>query len=156
MRRIYSGCVIEVSRGSLLEVVDNVDTLIIDLASITYGSDPSSFINNIRLALDYGYLRQRVIFVVDYWSDAQRSVVQPYVELLRDLGLDYVLSRSKPAEITAAEMCREIPRCIVLSRDYDPLQIVDEEIQPVGYRHRWIVRKIRIDRECVKNLSLRL
>jgi len=44
-------------------------------------------------------------------------------------------------------------KAIVLSRDYDPLQIIDEILQPVKISEKsWIVRLVRIDRECVDNL----
>ena len=52
------------------------DYLIIDLASITYGlKSPRSFLVNIKLALDYGYLKPRVIFVLDYSKPIHREIV---------------------------------------------------------------------------------
>ena len=60
LRRTYSRCITEVARGLLPDLVNGVyDYLMIDLASITYGlKDPRAFLANIKLALDYGYLKQ--------------------------------------------------------------------------------------------------
>jgi hypothetical protein len=52
------------------------DYLIIDFSSIAYGlRRPRSFLTNIRLALDYGYLKPKVIFVLDYSKPVHREVV---------------------------------------------------------------------------------
>ena len=62
LRRTYSRCVREVVRGLLPDLVNGIyDYLMIDidLASITYGlKDPRAFLANVRLAIDYGYLKQ--------------------------------------------------------------------------------------------------
>ena len=68
MREAYSRCLVEVSRGLLPDLVnDKYDYLVIDFPSIAYGlSRPRSFLVNIKLALDYGYLKPKVIFVLNY------------------------------------------------------------------------------------------
>ena len=60
LRRTYSRCVREVARGSLPDLVNGVyDYLVIDLASITYGlRDSRAFLANVRLIIDYDYLKQ--------------------------------------------------------------------------------------------------
>ena len=69
--------------------------------------------------------------------------------------MDYILSLEESAEIKAAEICKEFQekniKCIVLSRDYDPLQIIDEMLQPYKITEKvWILRLVRVDRECLK------
>jgi hypothetical protein len=58
----------EASRGLLPDLINGkYDYLIIDFPSIAYGlSRPRSFLVNIKLALDYGYLKPKVIFVLNY------------------------------------------------------------------------------------------
>ncbi len=77
MRRVYSRCVFEVARGLLPDLVNGVyDYLMVDLASIAYGfKDPRAFLVNVRLAIDYGYLKPNVIFVIDYSRPKHRAVV---------------------------------------------------------------------------------
>ena len=60
LRRTYSRCVVEVGRGVLPDLINGLyDYLMVDLASITYGlRDPRAFLANVRLAIDYGYLKQ--------------------------------------------------------------------------------------------------
>lgn len=152
LRRVYSRCVVEVERGLLPDLVnDRYDYLIIDLASITYAvRDPRAFLINIRLALDYDYLRPRVIFTIDYSRPEHKAVAETRIKWLRDLGLEYVLADNEPAEMRAAKECLAKPRCIVLSRDYDPLTIVDEILQPLKVSERaWVNRRVRVDRECL-------
>jgi hypothetical protein len=152
LRRAYSRCVVEVSRGLLPDLVNGYyDYLIIDLASITYGvNDPRSFLVNMRLAIDYGYLEPRVLFVLDYSKPEHRGVAGSRIKWLRDLGLEYVLAENEPAEVRAARLCLERPRCIVLSRDYDPLTIINEMLQPIKVSERaWVLRKIAINRDCL-------
>jgi len=152
LRETYSRCVREVARGLLPDLVnDRFDYLVIDLASITYGvSDPRSFLVNIRYALDYGYLRPRVVFVLDYSKPEHRGVAGSRIKWLRDLGLEYVLAEDEPAEVKAARLCLERARCVVLSRDYDVLTVMDYMIQPIKVSERaWIVRLVSIDRGCL-------
>jgi len=68
LRETYSRCVREVSRGLLPDLVNGrYDYLIIDYPSIAYGlRRPRSFLVNIKLAMDYGYLKPKVIFVLNY------------------------------------------------------------------------------------------
>ncbi|ADY00973.1 MAG: hypothetical protein ACP5GZ_07310 [Vulcanisaeta sp.] len=154
LRRIYSKCVVEVERGTLSDLVnDRYDYLMIDLASITYGlRDPRTFLMNVRLALDYDYLRPSVTFVIDYSRPEHKAVAESRVKWLRELGLDYILAEDEPAEVRAARECLRRGRCIVLSRDYDPLTVMDEMIQPIKITERaWINRKITINKECLNN-----
>jgi hypothetical protein len=127
------------------------DYLIIDLASITYGlKSPRSFLVNIKLALDYGYLKPRVIFVLDYSKPIHREIVDSKLWWFRELGLEYVLADNEPAEVRAARLCLERPRCIVLSRDYDVLTVMDFMLQPIKVSERaWLVREVFIDRTCL-------
>ena len=76
LREAYSRCVREVARGLIPDLVNGLyDYLVIDLASITYGlKDPRAFLVNVRLAIDYGYLRPGVIFVVDYSRPEHEAV----------------------------------------------------------------------------------
>ena len=74
------------------------------------------------------------------------------VRWLRELSLDYILAEDEPAEIRAAKECLKRGRCIVLSRDYDPLTIINEMIQPIKVSERaWVVRKVVVDRDCLKH-----
>jgi hypothetical protein len=154
LREAYSRCVREVSRGLLPDLVNGrFDYLVIDLASITYGvSDPRPFLVNIRYALDYGYLRPRVVFALDYSKPIHREVAKSRIKWLRDLGLEYVLAKDEPAEIRAAKMCLERPRCVVLSRDYDVLTVMDYMLQPIKVVEKaWFVRLVSIDRACLSS-----
>ncbi len=147
----------EVARGTLPDLVNDLyDYLMIDLASITYGlKDPRAFLVNVRLAIDYDYLRPSVVFVVDYSRPEHRAVAESRIRWLRELSLDYILAEDEPAEIRAAKECLNKPRCIVLSRDYDPLTIMDEMIQPIKVSERaWIVMKVMVDRNCLKRRGL--
>ena len=128
LRRAYSRCVREVARGSLPDLVNGFyDYLMIDLTSITYGlKDPRAFLANIRLAIDYGYLKPSVIFVIDYSRPEHKTVAESRIRWLRELSLDYILAEDEPAEIKAARECLRRDKCIVLSRDYDPLTIINE------------------------------
>ena len=58
------------------------------------------------------------------------------VRRLRELGLDYVLTKDEPAEIRAARERLKRGKCIVLSRDYDPLTLINEMLQPVKISER--------------------
>ena len=152
LRRVYSKCITENARGTLPDLVNGIyDYLMIDLASITYGlRDPRAFLVNVRLAIDYDYLRPNVVFVVDYSKPEHKAVAEVRVKWLRELSLEYILAEDEPAEIRAARECLNKPRCIVLSRDYDPLTIINEMIQPIKITERaWINRKITINRECI-------
>ena len=43
-------------------------------------------------------------------------------------------------------------RCIVLSRGYDPLTVINEMLQPIKVTERaWFVRRITVDRDCLKH-----
>ena len=157
LRRVYSRCVVEVVRGLLPDLVNGVyDYLMIDLASITYGlRDPRAFLVNVRLAIDYDYLRPSVVFVVDYSRLEHRAVAESRIRWLRDLGLDFILAEDEPAEIRAAKECLKRGRCIVLSRDYDPLTIINEMIQPIKVSERaWVVRRVMVDRDCLSRQGL--
>ena len=122
LRRVYSRCVVEVARGLLPDLVNGFyDYLMIDLASITYGlRDPRAFLVNVRLAIDYNYLRPSVTFVIDYSRPEHRAVAESRIRWLRELSLDFILAEDEPAEIRAAKECLKRGKCIVLSRDYDP------------------------------------
>ena len=153
LRRVYSRCVVEVSRGPLPSLVNGAyDHLMIDLASITYGlKDPRAFLTNVRLAIEYGYLGPRVVFVLDYSRPEHRAVAESRVKWLRELGLDFILADDGPAEIRAARECLRRGRCIVLSRDYDPLTEMTEMLQPIKVSETaWVVRKIVVNRDCLR------
>ena len=62
--------------GLLTDLVDGVyNYLMVDLASITYGvKDPRAFLMNVRLAIDYGYLKPSIIFVIDYSKPEHKAV----------------------------------------------------------------------------------
>jgi hypothetical protein len=68
----------EASRGLLPDLINGkYDYLIIDFPSIAYGlSRPRSFLVNIKLALDYGYLKSKVIFVLNYSRPEHRRVAE--------------------------------------------------------------------------------
>ncbi|WP_252900476.1 hypothetical protein [Vulcanisaeta sp. JCM 14467] len=89
LRRVYSRCIREVVRGLLPDLVNGLyDYLMIDLASITYGlKDPRAFLANVRLAIDYGYLKPSIIFVIDYSRPEHKAVAESRVRWLRELGL---------------------------------------------------------------------
>ena len=142
-RETYPRCVMEASRGLLPDLINGkYDYLIIDFPSIAYGlSRPRSFLTNIKLAIDYGYLKPRVIFVLDYSKPIHREVAESRIWWLRDLGLEYVLAEDGSAEIKAAKLCLERPRCVVLSRDYDVLTVMDFMLQPIKVSGRaWVIR----------------
>jgi len=142
MREAYSRCVMEASRGLLPDLVNGkYDYLIIDFPSIAYGlRRPRSFLTNIKLAIDYGYLKPRVVFVLDYSKPIHREVAKSRIWWLRDLGLEYVLAEDGSAEIRAAKLCLERPRCVVLSRDYDVLTVMDFMLQPIKVVEKaWVV-----------------
>ena len=111
LRRVYLRCITEVARGTLPDLVNGFyDYLMVDLASITYGlRDPRSFLVNVRLAIDYGYLRPSIIFVVDYSKPEHRAIAESRVKWLRELSLDYILAEDEPAEIRAARECLSKP-----------------------------------------------
>ena len=154
LRRFYSRCVLEVERGTLPDLVnDRYGHLMIDLASIAYGlRDPRALLMNVRLALDYDYLRPNVVFVIDYSKPEHRAVAESRIRWIRELGLEYLLAEDEPAEVRAARECLKRGKCIVLSRDYDPLTVMDEMIQPIKITEKaWINRKIIINKECLNN-----
>ena len=97
-------CVVKVTRSLLPDLANGFyDYLMIDLASITYGlRDPRAFLTNVRLAIDYGYLRPSVVFVVDHSKPEHRTIAEVRVKWLRDLGLDFILAEDELAEIRAA------------------------------------------------------
>lgn len=129
------------------------DYLIIDYPSIAYGlKRPRSFLVNIRLALDYGYLKPKVIFVLDYSKPVHREVAESRVWWFKELGLEYVLAEDGPAEIKAARLCLERPRCVVLSRDYDVLTVMDFMLQPLKVSEKaWVVRLVSVDKDCLSS-----
>jgi len=141
-------------RGLLPDLVNGrFDYLVIDFGSVVYVlRRPRSFLTNIRLALDYGYLKPKVIFVLDYSKPIHREVAGSRLWWFRDLGLEYVLAEDGPAEVRAARLCLERPRCIVLSRDYDVLTAMDFMLQPIKVSGRaWFVREVLIDRSCLSS-----
>jgi hypothetical protein len=153
-REAYSRCVRETSRGLLPDLVNGrYDYLIIDFSSIAYGLRRlMSFLVNIKLALDYGYLKPRVIFVLDYSKPIHKEVVDSRIWWLRELGLEYVLAEDEPAEIRAAKMCLSLNKCVVLSRDFDVLTVMDYMLQPVKVVEKaWFVREVLIDRACLSS-----
>ena len=65
------------------------------------------------------------------------------------------MASDEPAEIKAARECLKRGKCIVLSRDYDPLTIINEMMQPVKVSEMaWLVRKITVDGDCLKRQGL--
>jgi hypothetical protein len=100
-REAYPRCVMEASRGLLPDLINGkYDYLIIDFPSIAYGlRRPRSFLVNIKLAMDYGYLRPKVIFVLDYSKPIHKEVVDSRLWWFRGLGLEYVLAEDEPAEL---------------------------------------------------------
>jgi hypothetical protein len=153
-RETYSRCVTEASRGLLPDLVNGkYDYLVVDYSSIAYGlRRPRSFLVNIRLALDYGYLKPKVIFVLDYSKPIHREVAESRLWWFKGLGLEYVLAEDGPAEIRAAKMCLERPRCIVLSRDYDVLTVMNYMIQPLKVSEKaWVVRLVSVNRNCLSS-----
>ena len=88
LRRVYSRCIREVSRGLLPDLVNGFyDYLVVDLASITYGlKDPRAFLANVRLAINYGYLKPSVIFVVDYSKPEHRAVAESRIKVAQGVG----------------------------------------------------------------------
>jgi hypothetical protein len=151
-REAYSRCLVEVSRGLLPDLVNGrFDYLVIDFLSIAYGlRRPRSFLTNVKLAMDYGYLKPKVVFVLDYSKPVHREIIDSRIWWFRGLGLEYVLAEDGPAEVRAARLCLERTRCIVLSRDYDPLTIINEMLQPLKVSERaWFVRLVLIDRACL-------
>jgi hypothetical protein len=151
-REAYSRCLVEVSRGLLPDLVNGrYDYLVVDYSSIAYGlKSPRSFLTNIKLALDYGYLKPKVIFVLDYSKPIHREVAESRIWWFKELGLEYVLAEDGPAEIKAARLCLERPRCVVLSRDYDVLTVMDFMLQPIKVVEKaWFVRLVFIDRSCL-------
>ena len=61
------------------------DYLMVNLASITYDLRGSrAFLVNVRLAIDYDYLRPSVTFVVDYSKPEHRAIAESRVEWLGD------------------------------------------------------------------------
>jgi hypothetical protein len=129
------------------------DYLIIDFSSIAYGlRRPRSFLVNIRLAMDYGYLKPRVVFVLDYSRPVHKEVAESRIWWFRELGLEYVLAEDGPAEIRAARMCLSLNKCVVLSRDYDVLTVMDYMLQPIKVSGRaWVIRLVSVDRACLLN-----
>jgi hypothetical protein len=151
-REAYSKCVTETSRGLLPDLANGrFDYLVIDFGSVVYGlRRPRSFLVNIRLALDYGYLKPKVIFVLDYSKPIHREVAESRIWWFKGLGLEYVLAEDGPAEVRAARLCLERPRCVVLSRDYDVLTVMDFMLQPIKVVEKaWVVRLVFIDRTCL-------
>nr|KJR72234.1 MAG: hypothetical protein TU36_03330 [Vulcanisaeta sp. AZ3] len=154
LRKTYTKCIREISRGLLADLVnDQYDYLMIDLASITYGiKNPREFLYNIRLAIDYNYLKPIIVFILDNSKPQHKKITKTRIKWLTDLSLNYELAEDEPAEIKAAKLCLEKGKCIVLSRDYDPLTIINEMLQPIKTSERaWIVRKITIDRTCLND-----
>jgi hypothetical protein len=144
----------EASRGLLPDLVnDKYDYLVVDYSSIAYGlRRPRSFLTNIKLAIDYGYLKPRVVFVLDYSKPIHREVAKSRIWWFKELGLGYVLAEDGPAEIKAAKLCLERPRCVVLSRDYDVLTVMDFMLQPLKVSEKaWVVRLVSIDRACLSS-----
>jgi hypothetical protein len=144
----------EASRGLLPDLInDKYDYLIIDFPSIAYGlRRPRSFLVNIRLAIDYGYLKPKVVFVIDYSKPIHREVAKSRIWWFKELGLGYVLAEDGPAEIKAAKLCLERPRCVVLSRDYDVLTVMDFMLQPLKVSEKaWFVRLVSVDRDCLSS-----
>ena len=62
--------------------------LLIDLASVTYGLKPMTFLINVKLAVGYGYLRLSNTFVID----TQSLSIRPLPNLgLSGLGFGYAV-----------------------------------------------------------------
>ena len=87
----YSRCVAEVGRGTLPDLVNGFYDYLL-LASITYGvKDPRAFLVNVRLAIDYGYLKPIVVFVLDYSRPGHKAVAESRIRRLRELGLNCIV-----------------------------------------------------------------
>ena len=70
------------------------------------------------------------------------------------MGLDFILADDEPAEIRAARECLKRGKCVVLSRDYDPLTVINEMLQPIKVAERaWFVRRITMNKNCLKRYS---
>jgi hypothetical protein len=150
-REAYPRCVMEASRGLLPDLINGkYDYLIIDFPSIAYGlKSPRSFLVNIKLALDYGYLKPKVIFVLDYSKPIHREIIDSKIWWFRELGLEYVLAEGEPAEIRAAKLCLGLGGCVVLSRDYDVLTVMDYMMQAIKISEKaWFARLVSVDRAC--------
>ncbi|NPA71157.1 MAG: hypothetical protein GXO26_10160 [Crenarchaeota archaeon] len=157
LRRRIIKCVRKIRTITFTEACQEYDYIIIDLASIVYGlKRPIEFLKNLSLAQSYGMCRSRFIIVLDYSKDIHVKVSSRYISMIRDLGLEYETSPDEPAEIKAAKICRELIdngyRSIVLSRDYDPLMIVDEELMPCRRYFIWTVDHVMVDRRCIESL----
>jgi len=154
LRRCLTNCISELSRKRFTDFCEEFDYIVIDLPSIIYGlTRPETFIMNLGLAQQLGQSRAHFILVLDYSQDKHRPLAERRLRIIREFGLDYVLATDRPAEIKAAEIVSDLRRkgysAVVLSRDYDPLLIVDDMLQPVGAKFTWIVRHVKIDRECL-------
>ncbi len=154
LRRIYSQCVEEVDRGTLSKFLEEFDLIVVDLASVTYGVR-----NRLALvkALSMSGYGGKVLLVLDFSREEHVAAARKILPMIERFCLGYALSRDRPAEILAGELCREKMkegvRCIVLSRDYDPLQVVDEMLQPIRvHPWQWILRRIRVDRTCLSRM----
>jgi len=157
LRRKIVKCVRKLRTITFTEACQEYDFIIIDLSSIVYGlKRPIEFLKNLSIAQTYSTCRSRFIIVLDYSKDVHVRVSRRYIELIRELGLDFEVSPDEPAEIKAAKICRQLIekgyRSIVLSRDYDPLTIIDEELMPCRRFFYWTVDHIVIDRKCIESL----
>ncbi len=157
LRRKFVKCIRKVRTITFTEACQEFDYIVIDLASIVYGlKRPIEFLKNLSLAQSYGVSRARFIIVLDYSKDVHVKVSNRYVKIIDELGLEYEISPNEPAEIRAAKICRDLinkgHRSIVLSRDYDPLMIVDEELIPCRRYITWTVDHVVIDRKCIESL----
>ncbi|NPA23624.1 MAG: hypothetical protein GXO23_04950 [Crenarchaeota archaeon] len=158
LRRKVIKCVRRIRTIPFTDACNEYDIIVIDLASIVYGlRRPVEFLKNLSLAQTHNIVRSRFVIVLDYSREIHVKVSNRYITLIRDLGLEYVLSENEPAEIRAAKICREHilrgHKCIVLSRDYDPLTIVDEELMPSRRHFAWTVDHVMVDRRCLESLT---
>jgi len=156
IRRKILKCIKRVRKMTLTDACNEYDIVIIDLPSIVYGlKNPTEFLKNLSIAQQLGIIKARVIVVLDYWKESHIKISDRYRKILEDLCIEYVLSRDMPAEIKAAYMCRDYVnrgyKCIVVSRDYDPLLIFDEELIPSRSRFMWTLDLVKvIDHSCIE------
>ncbi len=157
LRRKIVKCIRRVRTLTFTEACNEYDIIIIDLSSVVYGfKRPIEFLKNLSIAQREGLVNSKFVIVFDYSKDIHVKVSRRYIGIVRELGLDYVLSEDEPAEIRAAKLCRKYLddgyRCIVLSRDYDPLIIIDEELMPSRRFYVWTVDHVTVDRRCIESL----
>ncbi len=155
VRRKITKCITRIRRLTFTEACNEYDVILVDLPSVVYGlKRPVEFLKNISLAQQLG-IKSRIVVVLDSWKDIHKKIVEKYVKMLDDLSIEYIVSTDMPAELKAAYKCLEFlnkgEKCIVLSRDYDPLLVVDEELIPSHSGYVWTLDLVKVvDRLCIE------